>query len=193
MSGEHAHAHHEEDSGFVPRRYVLAEFPTPEALLDGTRKVREAGHKDVDTHTPYPVHGLEDALGIKRFMIPTIVLGGAIAGAVIAYSMIYYMNVIDWPLNIGNRPPHGPPANIPITFELTVLLAGLSSFFGFFTLARLPRPYHPVFESEAFSRASVDAFFLSIELPPGEGPDASVADARAAGAIYTEVVEESYR
>ncbi len=67
--------------------------------------------------------------------------------------MIYFMNVIDLPINIGNRPPHSPPAYIPITFELAVLLAGGSSFFGFFTLARLPRPYHPVFESENFSRA----------------------------------------
>ncbi len=98
--------------------------------------------------------------------IPTIVLCGAIAGAFIAYSMIYFCNVIDFPINVGNRPPHGPPANIPITFELAVLLAGGSSFFGFFTLAGLPKPYHPVFESEDFARAAVDGYFLSVELPP---------------------------
>jgi hypothetical protein len=182
-----------EDSGFVPRRFVLAEFASGEALLEGTRTVREAGHRNLDTHTPYPLHGLEKALGLGRPMIPTIVLGGAIAGAVIAYAMIYYMNVFDWPLNIGNRPPHGPPANIPITFELAVLLAGSSSFFGFFTLARLPRPYHPVFESEAFLRASIDAFFLSVELPTGDPPDRALADVRAAGAVHAEVVEESER
>ena len=182
-----------EDTGFVPRRFVLAEFASGEALLEGTRQVRAAGHKDLDTHTPYPMHGLEKALGLGRPLIPAIVLGGAIAGACIAYAMIYYMNVFDWPLNIGNRPPHGPPANIPITFELAVLLAGSSSFFGFFTLARLPRPYHPVFESEAFTRASIDAFFLSIELPVGETADKALADARAAGAVHTEVVEESER
>jgi hypothetical protein len=182
-----------EDSGFVPRRFVLAEFPSGEALLEGTRKVREAGHRNLDTHTPYPLHGLEKALGLGRPLIPAIVLGGAIAGACIAYGMIYYMNVFDWPLNVANRPPHGPPANIPITFELAVLMAGSSSFFGFFTLARLPRPYHPVFESEAFLRASVDAFFLSVELPVGEAPDRAVADLRAAGAVHTELIEESER
>lgn len=184
---------HVEDTGFVPRQFVLAEFPSPETLLEGTRKVREAGHKSLDTHTPYPIHGLEAALGLGRAKIPTIVLLGAIAGACIAYGMIYFMNAYDWPINVANRPPHSPPANIPITFELAVLLAGTSSFFGFFTLAGLPRPYHPVFESEEFRRASVDAFFLSVELPAGEGPDKVVADIKAAGAISAELITESER
>jgi hypothetical protein len=184
---------HHEGSGFVPRRFVLAEFPSPDALLDGTRKVREAGHKNLDTHTPYPLHGMEEALGLGRAKIPTLVLLGAIAGACIAYSMIYFMNVIDWPINVGNRPPHSPPANIPITFELAVLLGGASSFFGFFTLARLPRPYHPVFESESFARASIDAFFLSVEVPAGGDPEAVARDVRGVGAKDVQIIEESER
>jgi hypothetical protein len=187
------HIVHEEDTGFVPDRYVLAKFADSNALLEATRKIREAGQKDLDTHTPYPVHGLEKALGLGRPLIPTIVLGGAIAGAFIAYSMIYFMNVIDWPMNIGNRPAHGPPANIPITFELAVLLAGTSSFFGFFTLARLPRPYHPVFQSEAFRAASVDGFFLSIKIAEGESPDKAAALAQAEGATHVEIIEELER
>jgi hypothetical protein len=182
-----------EETGFVPRRFVVAEFANANALLAGTTRVREAGYKDLDTHTPYPIHGLETALGLGRAKIPTIVLCGAIAGAFIAYSMIYFMNVIDWPINIGNRPPHGPPAMIPITFELAVLLAGTSSFFGFFTLARLPKPYHPVFESEEFRRAAIDAFFLSVELPAGAASDKALADVQAAGASRVELVEESER
>jgi hypothetical protein len=187
MSGGH------EGSGFVPRRFVLAEFATPEALLEGTRKVREGGNASVDTHTPYPIHGMEEALGLKRAKIPTLVLLGAIAGATLAYAMIYFMNVVDWPINVANRPAHSPPANIPITFELAVLLAGSSSFFGFFTLARLPRPYHPVFESEAFLRASVDAFFLSVEVPAGGDIDKVAADVKAAGGQGIELIEESER
>jgi hypothetical protein len=188
-----AHEPHVEDTGFVPERYVLAKFANSDALLEGTRKIREAGQTELDTHTPYPVHGLEKALGLGRPLIPTIVLGGAIAGAVIAYSMIYFMNVIDWPMNVGNRPPHGPPANIPITFELAVLLAGSSSFFGFFTLARLPKPYHPVFQSEAFRQASIDGFFLSIKIPAGESPDKAAALAQAQGAVHVEIIEELER
>lgn len=187
------HITHEEDTGFVPERYVLAKFASSDALLEATRKIREAGHKDLDTHTPYPVHGLEKALGLGRPLIPTIVLGGAIAGAFIAYSMIYFMNVMDWPMNIGNRPPNGPAANIPITFELAVLLGGTSSFFGFFTLARLPRPYHPVFQSEAFRAASIDGFFLSIKVPEGDSPDKAAALAQAEGAIHVEIIEELER
>jgi hypothetical protein len=182
-----------EESGFVPRRFVVAEFAGPQTLLAGTTKVREAGYKNLDTHTPMPIHGLEKALGLGRPMIPTIVLGGAIAGAIIAYSMIYFCNVIDFPINVANRPMHGPPANIPITFELAILLAGCSSFFGFFTLARLPKPYHPVFESEAFTRASIDGYFLSVELPADGNADKLMADVRGAGAVGAELVLESER
>jgi|SRR5688572_10449563 len=182
-----------EESTFVARRFVVAEFASPQELLDGTTQMRQGGYKSLDTHTPFPIHGIEDALGLKRPKIPAIVLGGAIVGACIAYSMIYFMNVIDWPLNIGNRPPHGPPANIPITFELAVLLGGGSAFMGFFALAKLPQPYHPVFESEQFSRASIDAFFLSVELPAGADADRAISDIKAAGAIGTELVTESER
>jgi hypothetical protein len=187
MSGGH------EDSGFVARRFIVAEFASPEALLAGTRQMREGGYKDVDTHTPYPIHGLESALGLGRPKMPTIILFGAIAGACIAYAMIYFCNVIDFPINIGNRPMHAPAANIPITFELAVLLGGGSSFFGFFTLAGLPKPYHPVFESEEFRRASIDAFFLSVELPADADGEKALADVRAAGAINPELVYESER
>lgn len=187
MSAAHAH------SGFVPRRFIVAEFATPETLLAGTQKVREAGYKNLDTHTPMPIHGIEKALGLGRPKIPTIVLCGAIAGACIAYAMIYFCNVIDFPINVGNRPLHGPPANIPITFELTILLAGGSSFFGFFTLARLPKPYHPVFESEAFARAAIDGFFLSVELPADSDADQALSQVRGAGAVGAELVLESER
>jgi hypothetical protein len=185
--------HDEHHSDFVPRRFLLAEFTTPSGLLAGTTKMREAGYKNLDTHSPFPIHGLEEALGLGRPKIPLIVLFGAIAGACIAYSLIYFCNVFDWPMNIGNRPAHGPPANIPIAFELAVLLGGGSSFFGFFTLARLPQPYHPIFESEDFARAAIDAFFLSVELPPGTDVDRAMADVRAAGALSGEIVEESER
>jgi hypothetical protein len=182
-----------EDSGFVARRFVLAEFATPEGLVAGTRKVRESGYKDLDSHSPMPLHGMEEALGLGRPKIPLIVLCGAIAGMCIAYSMIYFCNVIDFPINVANRPMHAPAANIPITFELAILLAAGSSFFGFFTLAKLPTPYHPVFESEDFARAAVDAYFLSIELPPDSDPEKAFAVAQAAGALSAELVTESER
>jgi hypothetical protein len=182
------------DAAFVPQRFVLAEFPTPEALLEGTRKMREKGWKGLDTHTPYPVHGIEAALGLGRPMIPKIVLAGGLAGALLGYSMMYFMNVVDFPINIGNRPPHSPPAFIPITFELAILLGGGSAFLGsLIGLFKFPQPYHPLFESENFQRASVDAYFLSVEVPTDKKPEDIMDDARLLGATNVEVVEESER
>ena len=180
-------------SGFVPRRFVLGEFAEPDGMLSATRKMREKGHKKLDTHSPYPVHGIEEALGLGRPKIPTIVLLGALAGACLAYSMIYFMNVVDWPINVANRPPHSPPANIPITFELAVLLGGGSAFFGLMALMRLPEPYHPVFEAESFRRASIDGFFVSVEVPVGQNPEDVAADLRGLGPVDVQVVEESER
>jgi Protein of unknown function (DUF3341) len=181
------------DSSFRPRRFVLGEFADSDALLSATRQMREKGHKKLDTHTPYPVHGIEEALGLGRPKIPAIVLLGAIAGACIAYSMIYYMNAFDFPINVGNRPPHSPPTHIPITFELAVLLGGSSAFFGLFGLLRLPEPYHPVFEAESFRRASIDAFFVSVEVPAGQSPADVAVDLRHFGSTDVQIVEESER
>jgi hypothetical protein len=181
------------DPAFVPRRFVVAEFKTSDALLEGTRKMRDKGYASVDTHTPYPVHGLEEALGIRRVRIPTLVLGAALSGIVIAYAMMYFMNAVDFPINVANRPPHSPLAFVPITFELMVLLGGTTSFFGLFFLLRLPQPYHPVFEWDAFSRASVDGLFLSVEVTPGEDPSDVANDARIVGAADATVIVEPER
>ena len=181
------------ESTFVPRRFVVAEFKTSDGLLEGTRKMREKGHASVDTHTPYPVHGLEEALGIKRVKVPTIVLCAGILGVCLAYSMMYFMNKVDFPINVANRPPHSAPAFIPITFELMVLLGGTSAFFGLFALIKFPQPYHPVFEWESFGRASVDGYFLSVEVPAGDDPIDVANDARIVGAADVQVIEEPER
>jgi hypothetical protein len=186
---------HGNDGPFIPERYVLAQFATPDALLEGTTKMREKGWKNLDTHTPYPVHGVEKALGLGRVKIPVIVLGGALTGMIAAYAMMYFMNVVDFPINIANRPPHSAPAFIPITFELTVLLGGSSAFLGcLFLLFKFPQPYHPLFESDNFRRASIDGFFLSIEVPDGEGKQEQIADdVRGLGATNVELLAEALR
>jgi len=181
------------EGGFEPRRFVIGQFAGPEAMLDATRKMRERGHKKLDTHTPYPVHGIEEALGLGRAKIPTIVLCGAITGACLAYALIYFMNVVDFPINVANRPIHSMPANIPIMFELSVLLGGTSSFFGLMALMKLPQPYHPVVEAEAFWRASSDGCFLSIEVPMVQSPEAGAAERKSLSDVSIEIVEESER
>jgi hypothetical protein len=172
---------------------VLGEFADPDGLLSATKKMREKGHKKLDTHSPYPLDGIEAALGLGRAKIPAIVLCGALIGACLAYSMIYFMNAVDFPINVANRPPHSPPTHIPITFELAVLFGGGSAFFGLMALMRLPEPYHPVFEAESFRRASIDAFFVSIEVPEGQSPSDVAAELRELGPVDVQIVEESER
>ncbi len=181
------------DHRFEPRRFVMAQYADPETLLKGTTEVREKGHKKVDTHTPYPLHGLEEALGLGRPKIPYIVLGGAIAGIFAAVSMMYYMNVYDWEINVGGRTALALPAWLPITFELAVLLGGCSSFFGVLALMRFPEPYHPVFQWDHFVDNSVDGFFLSVELSKDDD-SATVAELiKGTGATAVEVIEEVER
>ena len=105
------------------------------------------------------------------------------------------LNAVDFPINIGNRPPHSPPAFIPITFELAVLLGGSSAFLGsLFLLFKFPQPYHPLFESDNFRRASIDGFVLSVEVPDGEGQAEQIeGDVRGVGASNVELVTEALR
>jgi len=178
---------------FVPRHFVVAEFATSDKLLEGTRKMREKGHKGLDTHTPYPIHGLEEALGIKRVWIPKIVFVAGLTGIIAGYSMMYFMNAVDFPINVANRPPHSAPAFVPITFELMVLFGGLSAFFGLMALLKLPQPYHPIFESDRFARAAVDGFFLSVEVAKGADSADVANDVRIVGASEVDVIVEPER
>jgi hypothetical protein len=142
---------------------VMAEFETGEALLEAARRAHEAGYRRMDGFSPFPLHGLSEALGFRRTRLPLVTLIGGLLGGGGAYFMLWYASVIRYPINIGGRPLHSWPAFIPITFELTVLGAAFFALFGMFALNGLPMPYHPVFNVPEFVRASRDRFFLLIE------------------------------
>lgn len=142
---------------------VLAEFDGPEALLAAAEKVRDAGYRRWDAHSPYPVHGIEQAMGIRPTVLPWLVLGGGVAGGAVALLMQWWMNAVDYPLVISGKPLFSLPANIPIAFELIVLFSAFAAFGGALVLSRLPQYWHPVFSAERFRRATTDGFFLSIE------------------------------
>lgn len=142
---------------------IIAEFDDPEHLVEATRHVYERGFRMMEAYTPFPVHGLPDALGFKHNKIPAVVLIGGIVGGLTGFFMQYYSAVLSYPLNIGGRPFNSWPAFIPITFEMTVLFAALSAVFGMLGLNGLPRPHHPVFNAPNFALASRNRFFLCIQ------------------------------
>jgi hypothetical protein len=170
--------------------HVLGEFRDDRALLEAARALRAQGHQALDLHSPYPIHGADEALGLRRSTVPLVTLIAGVTGAASGYLLQWYTVAFDWPLNVGNRPPHSAPAFIPVTFELGVLFAALTIFFGLlFAYFRFPRVHHPVFEVEAFRSASIDALWLSAEVPSGEA-EAVAASLRALGAAQVAVVPE---
>ena len=141
---------------------MMAEFDTPVALVAAAKRTYQAGYKKIDTYTPFPVEGLAEEIGFHRDEVPLVVLIGGIVGGLTGYLMQYWMSAVAYPLNIGGKPYHSWPAFIVITFEMTILFAGISAVFGMLALNGLPMPYHPVFNVPRFTRASRDRFFLVV-------------------------------
>lgn len=142
---------------------VVAEFSDVDSLLAACRRVRDAGYTKADAFTPFPVHGIDTALGIKPTILPWIALAAGLTGTCIALTMQVWMNGIDYPYIISGKPFISLPAFIPVTFELTILLASFGTFFGMWALNGLPRFSNPMFTSPRFDRATDDTFFLFLD------------------------------
>lgn len=173
---------------------ILAEFENARDVLHAAEKVRDAGYVRWDSHTPFPVHGMDRAMGLKDSRLGWIVILFALTGLGGAFLMMHWMNGIDYPTVVGDKPPGAPgtmPSMVPICFELTILFSAFGAVLGMLHLNRLPRHNHPVFESERFRRASDDRFFISIE---AEDPKFDVDKTRqlleGAHAAHVEVIEE---
>jgi hypothetical protein len=148
----------------VPPLYgVMAEYESPNDLVHAARKVYEAGYRRINGYSPFPIEELSEAIGFTHTSLPLIVFIGGVIGGLSGFFMQYWIEVIDYPINVGGKPTNSWPAFIPITFELTVLGAALFGALGMLALNRLPQPYHPVFNVERFSLATQNRFFLCIE------------------------------
>jgi Protein of unknown function (DUF3341) len=140
----------------------MAEFASPTDLVKAAEKTRDAGYKKIDAYSPLPIEGLAEAIGFHHDLVPLVTLIGAIIGGTTGYLMQYWINVINYPLNIGGKPFHSWPSFIVVTFEMTILFGGISAVFGMLALNGLPMPYHPVFNVPRFAFASKDRFFLIV-------------------------------
>lgn len=144
---------------------VIAEFKTPEALIAATHAAKHAGYSKMDAFTPFPIEEVIEEVAPGDTGVPRLVLIAGIVGALTGFILQYIGNIIDYPLNIGGRPLNitNWPSMIPITFETGILLAAFTAAISMVVLNGLPMPYHPVFNTPRFERASQDAFFLCIE------------------------------
>jgi hypothetical protein len=171
---------------------LLAEFSSPGALFRACEEVRDAGFTRWDAHTPFPVHGLERAMGLRRSPVPVFVLVLGLAGAAGGMLLQSWVATTAYPLVISGKPLFSWPAFVPIMFECGVLGGALGALFGFLLTSRLPRHHHPLFSSERFERATDDAFFISIEADdPRFQRDETPSWMEGLGATRVELVADS--
>ena len=143
---------------------LIARFKDCPDLYHAAKKVRDSGFKKWDVFAALPIHGIDQAMGLKRSKVPFFTFLGGLTGFTCAMLMVWYMNAYDYPLTVGGKPYFSPIFPFPVFYEMTILLAAFGTFFGMFITNRLPRHNHPVFENERFQkRASDDEFFIVIE------------------------------
>lgn len=170
---------------------ILAEFPDPGALLHAAAEVRRAGYKHYDAHSPFPIHGMDRAMGLGNSKVGYIVLGGGITGLLLATWLQWWTSAVDYPINISGKPFFAFEPSIPIMFELTILFSALAAVVGMLALNGLPRPYNPVFYSKHFARVTDDAFFLHVAASDARfDVDGTSTLLRTLGALHVEVVED---
>lgn len=141
---------------------LLAEFSDPGALYDAVNGLREKGYTRIDTFSPFPIHGMDRAMGLSYSKLGFFVFGGGLTGAVLGFLLQWWTSAVDYPINISNKPLFGFESSVPIMFELTILLSALTAVGGMLALNGLPKPYNPLFHSDRFGYATDDAFFLHV-------------------------------
>ncbi|HPC59883.1 MAG TPA: DUF3341 domain-containing protein [Verrucomicrobiota bacterium] len=176
----------------APKPYgIIAEFRTAADILHAAEKVRDAGYQKWDVFTPFPVHGMDRAMGLKNSKVGWFAFLGGVAGYTTGMLMIWFMNALDYPLVVGGKPMFSPFYAFPPSYELTILFGAFGSLFGMLFLNRLPRLYHPLLKNRRFALVTHDRFFLVIECAD---PKYSEAQARKlleeAGSRHIEMVED---
>ncbi len=169
----------------------LVEFGDVSSIIEAARRVRDEGYVKWDCHTPFPVHGLDGAMGIRMTILPWIVFGAGTAGFLTGIGMQWWMNAYNYAYQISGKPFWSIPANIPVAFEMTVLFAAISAFVSMLGMNRLPEYHHPLFSSERFRRATADRFFIAVEAgDPRFDQEKTLAFLESLGGTAIEEVED---
>ena len=170
---------------------LIAEFDTPAATMHAAEKVRDSGFRKWDVYTPFPVHGMDNAMGLKNSKVGWFSFLGGVTGYTSGMLMIWFMNAIDYPIIVGGKPMFSPFGAFPPSYELTILLGSFGSLFGMLFLNRLPRLHHPLLRHKRFNLVTHDKFFIVIETAD---PKYSETETRklleAAGSKRIEMVED---
>ena len=170
---------------------LLAEFNTTREVYHACEGVRDAGYSVWDAHTPFPVHGLDKAMGLSRSKVPWISLVAGLTGASLAFTLQWWISVVAYPLVISGKPYFSWQAFVPVTFEVGVLFAAFGAVLGMFHFNRIPQHYHPLFRSDRFAAATDDKFFISIEVKdPKFNEESTKALLTSLGAAHVEMVED---
>src|SRR3982750_388925 len=170
---------------------MIAEFRTAADILHAAEKVREAGFRKWDVFTPFPVHGMDRAMGLKNSKVGWFAFLGGVAGYTTGMLMIWWMNAYDYPIVVGGKPMFSPHGAFPPSYELTILFGAFGSLFGMLFLNRLPRLHHPLLKNRRFALATHDRYFVVIETTD---PKYSEIETRklleSAGSKHIEMVED---
>ncbi|KAA3660623.1 MAG: DUF3341 domain-containing protein [Calditrichaeota bacterium] len=142
---------------------ILAEFANPGELLKAAEKVRDEGYRKFDVHSPFPIHGMDNAMGLRQSKLGFIVGAAGFLGCVGGMTLQWWVSAVEYPHVISGKPFFSFQAFVPVTFELTILFAAIAAVFGMFHLNRLPQLFHNVFYSEQFAKITDDGFMISIE------------------------------
>jgi hypothetical protein len=170
---------------------LLAEYETPADLYHACERVRDAGYGAWDAYSPFPVHGLEKAMGLRASMVPWIVCVMGFTGAGLGFLLQYWTSAVEYPLIISAKPYNSYPAFVPVTFELGILLGSFGAVFGMLGLNKLPQLYHSLFKADRFSRVTDDKFFIAIEAKdPRYDAEKTRALLESTGAVAVEEVED---
>ncbi len=170
---------------------LLAEYETAAEIKQAATRVRDAGYRCWDVFTPFPIHGMDDAMGLRESRVGWFTFIGGVTGFTLGMAMIWFMNARDYPLAVGGKPLFSPVYAFPVSYELTILLGAIGSLVGMLAVNRLPRWHNPVFNSERFQRATHDRFFILIECRDPKFSEAGTRDIlRRTGSRHIEMIQD---